>query len=91
MPPENPNNQVTRADLEHQLEVHAKTIELQLVISQQQEKILERLEVHAKEDERIIGLLETIEKRTWKQEWLFWGLIVLMLGTCVSVVIELLT
>lgn len=91
MPTENPNDQVTRADLEKQLEIHAKTIELQLLLSQQQEKILEKLDSHEQAQESIKTTIKEINKRTWQQTWLYWGLIALMLGTCISVVIELLT
>ncbi len=91
MPAENPNDQVTRADLEKQLEIHAKTIELQVLLSQQQEKILDKLESHEQLCEEVKGIVEEINKRTWKQNWLFWGLIFLMATTCISIVVELLT
>ncbi len=88
---ENPNEQVTRADLEKQLEIHAKTIELQVLLSQQQEKILDKLDSHEEACKVLLGQVEEINKRTWKQNWLFWGLIILMFGTCVGIVVELLT
>ena len=40
---ENLNQNVTRADLNQQLEVHKKTIELQMELSQQQQQILDKL------------------------------------------------
>lgn len=88
---EHSNDHVTRADLEKQLEIHAKAVELQLLLSQQQEKILDKLESHEKVCRDAKVLIEEINKRTWQQSWLYWGLIILMLGTCASVVIELLT
>ncbi len=89
--PENPNDQVTRADLEKQLEIHARAIELQLLLSQQQEKILDRLESYEEICKDTKEIIEEINKRTWKQTWLFWGLIFLMFSTCVGIVVELLT
>lgn len=104
MPHDNPNDQVTRADLERQLEVHAKTIELQILISQQQEKIFERLssleelKESVEQQERALEKLsfleelkeavETIERRTWKQGWLFWGLIGLLTSSIIGVLID---
>ena len=74
---ENPNDAVTRADLNQQLEIHAKTIELQIELSKQQEAILEKLEdctaAHVEHYGRIVK--EAATKRTWKQGWLFWGII----------------
>jgi|TARA_S200002703_G_scaffold136073_2_gene125253 phage gp16-like protein len=72
---ENLNQNVTRADLNQQLEVHKKTIELQMELSQQQQQILDKLSkfnVACQEHSRI---LEMLERRTWKQGWLYWGMI----------------
>lgn len=91
MSPENLNEQVTRADLNKQLEIHAKTIELQVLISQQQEKLLEKLDGNAASWKEIKKMVEEINKRTWQQTWLFWGLIVLLVTTCIGIVIELVT
>ena len=87
----NPNEKVTRADLEKQLEVHAKTIELQILLSQQNEQILEKMGEHEKICKENKAILEMLERRTWKQNWLFIGLMILMFTTCVGIVIELLT
>jgi hypothetical protein len=40
---ENLNQTVTRADLLQQLEIHKKTIELQMELSNQQQQILDKL------------------------------------------------
>lgn len=88
MPPENPNEQVTRADLEKQLEVHAKTIELQILLSQQQEKILEKLDGNAAAWRSLKETIETIDRRTWKQTWLFWGLMGLFVASFVGAVVS---
>jgi hypothetical protein len=72
---ENLNQNVTRADLNQQLEIHKKTIELQMELSQQQQQILDKLSkfnVACQEHSRI---LEMLERRTWKQGWLYWGMI----------------
>ena len=90
MSPENPNDSVTRADLDKQLEVHAKTIELQLLISQQQEKIIEKLEEHEAIYTANKGILEIIDRRTWKQGWLFWGLLGSVLSTAATMIVKLL-
>lgn len=73
--PENPNQPVTRADLNQQLEIHSKTIELQILLAKQQEEIINKLDdcTEAHVDHRRI--LDTLERRTWKQNWLFWGII----------------
>lgn len=88
MPPENPNDKVTRADLDKQLEVHAKTIELQVLLSQQQEKILEKLDGNAESHKELKETIDKIERRTWKQTWLFWGLIGLLVAAIVSAIIS---
>ena len=72
---ENPNDAVTRADLNQQLEIHAKTSELQIEVSKQQEAILEKLEDCTAAHVEHKRILDTLEKRTWKQGWLFWGII----------------
>lgn len=97
MSPENPNDKVTRADLDKQLEVHAKTIELQILLSQQQERILEKLDEHedvCKGNKDLIeknkDILEKIDRRTWKQNWLFWGLIGSLLTTAATIITKLL-
>jgi hypothetical protein len=88
MSPENPNEQVTRADLEKQLEVHAKTIELQILLSQQQDKILEKLDGNASSWKELKRIVEEINKRTWKQTWLFWGLIGLLVTSFVGAIVS---
>lgn len=90
MAPDNPNDRVTRADLDRQLEVHTKTIELQILLSQQQEKILERLDTNQESCQKALDKIEIIERRTWKQNWLFWGLIGSMLTAATSIIIKLL-
>ena len=78
---ENPNDAVTRADLNQQLEIHAKTIELQIELSKQQEEILEKLEdcnISHIEHKKI---LDTLDKRTWQQGWMFWGMIFSLLSS----------
>lgn len=88
MSPENPNDNVTRADLDKQLEVHAKTIELQILLSQQQEKILEKLDEQADLGKDLKVAIEKIETRTWKQTWLFWGIIGSFLAGTVSLIVS---
>jgi len=73
--PDNPNEIVTRADLNQQLEIHAKTIELQILLAKQQEEILEKLDGCTEAHSEHQKILDTLEKRTWKQTWLFWGMI----------------
>tara|TARA_R100001443_G_scaffold112828_1_gene126830 strand:+ start:118 stop:396 length:279 start_codon:yes stop_codon:yes gene_type:complete len=80
----NPNDTVTRADLNQQLEVHAKTIELQILLSKQQEEILEELSNCVEDHKRIKRALETLERRTWKQGWLFWGMIFSLITTAAT-------
>jgi len=72
---ENLNENVTRADLNQQLEIHKKTIELQIELTKQQEEILQKLEDCTKDHEHHRKILDTLEVRTWKQGWLFWGMI----------------
>jgi hypothetical protein len=86
---DNLNENVTRADLNQQLEVHKKTIELQLELSHQQRQILDKLEKFngaCKEHTRLLGLLE---KRTWKQGWLFWGMIFSLVSSIGAVLSKL--
>lgn len=71
----NPAAPITRADLKQQLEVNARVAELQLQISNQQEDLLQRLDRTATALDRVTETLAVIEKRTWKTQWLFWGLI----------------
>ena len=73
--PENLNDNVTRADLNQQLEIHKKTIELQIELTKQQEEILDKLEDCTKDHAHHRKILDTLERRTWKQQWLFWGII----------------
>ena len=73
--PENLNDNVTRADLNQQLEIRKKTIELQIELTKQQEEILDRLEDCTKDHAHHRKILDTLERRTWKQQWLFWGII----------------
>lgn len=73
--PENPNQPVTRADLNQQLEIHSKTIELQILLAKQQEEIINKLDDCAKAHVDHRRILDTLERRTWKQNWLFWGII----------------
>jgi hypothetical protein len=49
------NEPVTRADLDKTLEVHAKAIELQILISQQQERIVEKQDSMEGEIEKLNG------------------------------------
>lgn len=150
MPPE----ELTKHDLEKTLEAHAKAIELQILISQQQNNLLEQLqEVKTKAEEilrhfsngfkselkqhmhdEVDGLrrdldrlekeavktneqtqvlvdrhdtetttelksleerlgsmdkkLEELDKRTWRQHWLYWGLIAMMAGILVKVIVS---
>jgi len=87
--PDNPNNPVTRADLNQQLEIHAKTIELQILLSRQQEELLEKIDDYKENIRAIRKSLQTIEDRTWKQGWLFWGIIFSMLSTAGAVITNL--
>lgn len=72
---DNLNNNVTRADLNQQLEIHKKTIELQLELSHQQQQILDKLDLFTSSCKAHAKILETLERRTWRQGWLFWGMI----------------
>lgn len=83
------NAQVTRADLDKQLEVHAKAIELQILLSQQIERIQEKLDVCHDHHEGQYKILETLERRTWKQGWLFWGLIFSILSSSIGIIAKL--
>ena len=86
---ENINDSVTRADLNQQLEIHAKTIELQILLSNQQEEILKNLE-DCKADHVVQKkILYTLERRTWKQGWLFWGIIFSLISTTGAVITKL--
>ena len=86
---ENINDSVTRADLNQQLEIHAKTIELQILLSNQQEEILKNLE-DCKADHVVQKkILYTLERRTWKQGWLFWGIIFSLISTAGAVITKL--
>lgn len=71
----NPAAPITRADLRQQLEVNARVAELQLQISNQQEDLIERLDKTLRALEQVTETLSVIERRTWKTQWLFWGLI----------------
>jgi len=83
---ENLNDSVTRADLNQQLEIHAKTIELQILLSNQQEEILKNLE-DCKADHVVQKkILYTLERRTWKQGWLFWGIIFSLISTAGAII-----
>ena len=81
----NPNDAVTRADLNQQLEIHAKTIELQVLLSKQQEEILDQIDTCV-EDHKRIKTLDILERRTWKQGWLFWGMIFSLITTAATVI-----
>lgn len=78
---ENLNQNVTRADLNQQLEIHKKTIELQLELSNQQQQILDTLAKFNGSCNNHTRILEMLEKRTWKQGWLFWGMIFSLIST----------
>ena len=82
--PENPNDTVTRADLNQQLEVHAKTIELQILLSKQQEDILQKLAYCVDDHKRMNKSLDILERRSWKQGWLFWGMIFSLITTAAT-------
>lgn len=71
----NPGQPVTRADLAQQLEINARVVELQLQISNQQEELINRLDQTTKTLDDLVATLTVIERRTWKTQWLFWGLI----------------
>jgi len=107
---------VTKTDLEKTLEVHAKAIELQILISQQQEKIidrqssmervLERVDDHFangfKQDikdhiatelgklgttlEKTNTLLESIDKRGWKQTWMWAGITLFTIANAIGLI-----
>lgn len=77
---------MTRADLSQQLEIYAKTVELQLLLSNQQEDILKELSSLADALNNISRKLETIERRTWKQTWLFWGIIFSLVSTVGTII-----
>jgi hypothetical protein len=72
----NPASPVTRADLEKQLEINAKVIELQIQISNQQTELLAKLTRQGATFDKLTDILVIIERRTWKTQWLCWGLIV---------------
>jgi beta-galactosidase beta subunit len=79
--PDHQSDAVTRADLNQQLEVHAKTIELQILLSKQQEEIVEKLDKCIELAKETKENVEILDKRTWKQEWLFWGIIFSLIST----------
>ena len=80
----NPNDTVTRADLNQQLEIHAKTIELQVLLSQQQEDILQKLSNCVDDHRKMNKALDILERRSWKQGWLFWGMIFSLITTAAT-------
>ena len=84
--PSNPNDTVTRADLNQQLEVHAKTIELQVLLSKQQAEILSNLNKCVEDHRQIKRSLDLLERRTWKQGWLFWGMIFSLISTSAALI-----
>jgi hypothetical protein len=84
--PSNPNDAVTRADLNQQLEVHAKTVELQILLSKQQEEILKKLDECVRDHTNIKRSLDLLERRTWKQGWLFWGMIFSLISTSTALI-----
>jgi beta-galactosidase beta subunit len=84
--PTNPNEAVTRADLNQQLEIHAKTIELQVLLSKQQEEILDQLATCVEDHKKIRRALDTLERRTWKQGWLFWGMVFSLITTAATII-----
>ncbi len=84
--PPNPNDTVTRADLNQQLEVHAKTIELQILLSKQQAEILNKLDKCVEDHRGIKKSLDLLERRTWKQGWLFWGMIFSLISTSAALI-----
>jgi len=84
--PANPNDAVTRADLNQQLEIHAKTIELQVLLSKQQEDILSQLGTCVEDHKKIKRTLDTLERRTWKHGWLFWGMIFSLISTSTALI-----
>jgi hypothetical protein len=86
--PENLNQSVTRADLNQQLEIYAKTVELQLLLSQQQEDIIKKLSELSSELNNINQKTEVLERRTWKQGWLFWGIIFSLISTIGTVLVK---
>lgn len=83
------NAPITRADLQQQLEINARVAELQLQISNQQEDLIERLDRTAKALEQVTETLSVIERRTWKQSWLFWGLIGSLVTTATNIILDL--
>jgi len=82
----NPNDAVTRADLNQQMEIHAKTIELQVLLSKQQEEILDQIDTCVEDHKKIKRTLDILERRTWKQGWLFWGMIFSLMTTAATVI-----
>ena len=82
----NINAPITRADLQQQLEINARVAELQLQISNQQEDLIERLDRTAQALEQVTETLAVIERRTWKTQWLFWGLIGSLVTTFTNMV-----
>jgi len=82
----NPGSPITRADLAQQLEINARVVELQLEISNQQEELINRLDQTAKILNKLADTLTIIEKRTWKTQWLFWGLIGSLLTTFTNII-----
>ena len=82
---DNPAAPITRADLRQQLEVNARVAELQFQIANQQEDLIERLDRTSAVLDKVAGTLSVIERRTWKTQWLFWGLIGSLLTTFTNV------
>jgi len=83
---ENLNQKVTRSDLNQQLEIHKKTIELQIELTKQQDEILQKLEDCTRDHTHQLKILNTLEIRTWKQGWLFWGMIFSLVSTVGAVI-----
>jgi hypothetical protein len=85
---ENLNQTVTRADLNQQLEIHKKTIELQLELSNQQQQILDKLAKFNGACQQHTRILELLERRTWKQGWLYWGMIFSLVSSVGALLIK---
>lgn len=86
---ENLNESVTRADLYQQLEIHKKTIQLQMELSNQQQEILTKLEESNKTCDDNHKILETLERRTWQSQWLYWGMIFSLVSSIGAVLTKL--
>jgi hypothetical protein len=83
------DDNLSKSDLDTIIEVNRKTIEVQLEVSDQNEKIIEGLEQNKKNDEEIIKLLEKIKERIDENDRKLLKIEILLASGLISLIIQL--